>query len=96
MGKYTNILKITDYTDYYREFMLRLMKVAEPDIPIEENHPEVNNHVQHVSDEILVVRKINEILPTDSKFILNVNLLEIYPKEIKDIILGFCENCNSK
>jgi hypothetical protein len=100
MNKNSNILKVPEYTDYYRDFMNRIsmkMKAIEPtaDVPMYDTiQGAKDNAVQCVAPEEIPNRKINNI--SENKFIIDVNILSIQPQETSECILSYCEKCHMR
>jgi hypothetical protein len=100
MNKYSNILKVPEYTDYYRDFMNRIsmkMKAIEPtaDVPMYETTSDAKDSlIQCVAAEEIPTKKLKDI--GDNKFILDVNIISIQPQEATECVLGYCNKCQER
>jgi hypothetical protein len=106
MNKHSNILKIPPFTDYYKDFVNRIsnkMKAIEPssDVPLF-NPPrdDVEMDVDQVFGVIALnehsdfqVKRIHELRKEDTRFILEVNILEFFPERLYDFVSVLCQKC---
>ena len=110
MNKHSNILKIPTFTDYYKDFVNRItnkMKAIEPssDIPSFGNLPkeDVEMEVEQVfglialnEDNHYEVKRIHELKKEDTRFIVEVNILEFFPEKLYDFVSVLCQKCHKR
>lgn len=119
MNTFSNILKIPQFSDYYKQFMNRLV------LRLRELQPNVNVPLFPLSSDLkgtkdgdgigkgieklkekkhYIIRPIvkegqydlkqyTDIVPTDKRFLLEVNVIEIYPKPVYNSVNVLCQNC---
>ena len=117
MNTFSNILKIPQFSSYYKQFMNRLankLKAIEPniDIPIfnvssqEKKDVPMDSSSGDMSGKQLLskvickgneydVKRYDEITSDDKFFIINVNIMEIYPKPVYNFVNVLCQNCQT-
>lgn len=115
MNAFSNTLNIPQSSDYYKQFMNRLvlkLKEIQPnlDIPLfgTLRDTKVNNNKDgpmEIIDNYIVkaivnhgqydLKKYNEITPQDKRFLIEVNIIEIYPKPIYNFVNVLCNNCKT-
>ena len=108
MNKYSNILKIPPYTDYFKDFINRIsfkMKAIEPnvEVPVFQNEirkEDIEMNVDMVfgiiamnEDNLYPVKRIHDITNEDNRFIIEVNILEFFPDKIYDYVSILCQRC---
>jgi hypothetical protein len=107
MNKHSNILKIPQFTDYYKDFINRItnkMKTIEPssDIPSFANPPRDDTEMQVDQvfglialneDNHYEVKRIHELSKDDNKFIVEVNILQFFPEKLYDFTSVLCQKC---
>lgn len=110
MNKYSNIIKIPPFMDFYKEFMNRLalkIKALEPsiEVPTYEKKDDVMMSVVESPSFFAVncmnganypLKKLNELTDQDDRFLLEVNVLGIYPEKVEDYVLIFCGKCQNR
>lgn len=111
MNKFSNLLKIPTFSDYYKEFINRLAKEikvidTKADAPVFEKKVEdvdamivdthINWGVTALYDESKYkLKSINELTESDETFVLHVNIMSIFPENIADYVLIMCNKCQS-
>jgi hypothetical protein len=106
MNKHSNILKIPPFMDYYKDFINRItnkMKSIEPSVEIPMfNQPkdDMEMDVEQVfglvalnEDNMYEVKRIHELRKEDTRFILEVNILEFFPDKFYDFVAVLCQKC---
>jgi hypothetical protein len=94
MNKFSNILKIPQFFDYYKEFMNSIalkMKSIDPNLDVP-----MFNATERKTEEVRLVdipklwgvtalgvsdvdvKRFDEVTPEDATFVLEVNIMEIY------------------
>jgi hypothetical protein len=112
MQKHSNILKMAPYFDYYKQLMERITKTldnnTEPIIirNIEKENDDVIMKVSEVPSEFGIETvineknfkklKVHELNGNEKKFIIDVNIVDIYPKNIENFVMLLCKNCQEK
>jgi hypothetical protein len=110
MNRHSNILKISPTTDYCKEFLNRIQnKLNKSEAANEVQQPAENRKdAMEIDDDIFFgvnvmnddneyqVKRIFELTNEDEKFILEVNILEIFPDKIYDFIYIYCQNCQKR
>ena len=114
MNTFSNILKIPQFSSYYKSFMNRLatkIKQIDPsaDVPMYNLTKEIKTVASMSIDEMksktllakaktnneFETKRFDEITSEDNLFILNVNIMEIYPKPVYNFVNVLCQNCQS-
>jgi len=109
MNKHSNILKIPPLSEYYQNFLNKIaakMKMIEPnmDIPMftfEKSEDVMMNIIESptsfgvmvVNEEKTPLKRINEITIKDTRVVLELNIIDIYPQPVSDMVMAFCKKC---
>jgi hypothetical protein len=111
MNKFSNILKLPPFFDYYQEFMNRIalkMKTLDPnlDVPmfnVERKPEEIKLadipktfSISAINAADFEIKRFDEVAANDTKFILEVNIIEIFPKPIYNFVNILCQNCQNR
>jgi hypothetical protein len=109
MNKFSNILKVPYFSDYYRDLLNKIsqkMRQIDPtsEAPAFSSEKKLDNMMiidtpsqfavqPIVEDGRYQFKTITELTPSDGKFILNLNILEIYPQPIYEFVAILCQKC---
>ncbi len=112
MNKFSNILKVPYFSDYYKELINKIsqkMRSIDPssEAPSFATEKKLDNMMiidspSHFSvnpileDGRYQVKTITELNEKDEKFILNLNILEIYPQPIYEFVALMCQKCQMR
>ena len=114
MNKFSNILKIPHFTDYYKEFINKIalkMKNLDPsaDVPIFGKDRIEDNAIMDIENqqttqvsfipsnkEAYPLRLLNDIKDIDGRIVLRLNVLEVYPTTIYELVSILCTNCEKR
>jgi hypothetical protein len=100
MSNYSNIMIIPEEFDYFKQFMTRLALAFGKDlnIPLYNSENKEEGLIKTKQGDFTVVsmetgfyptRTIGDIKTTDTKFFLEVNVMEVLPQSIEESILVF-------
>jgi len=111
MNKFSNILKVPYFSDYYKDLINKIsqkMRSIDPtsEVPAFTEKKldnlmiiDMPNHfaVQPVvEDGRYQVKTITELTERDENFILNLNILEVYPQPIYEFVAVMCQKCQMR
>jgi len=109
MNKFSNILKVPYFSDYYKDLINKIsqkMRIIDPtcDAPTFTTERKLDNLMivdspSHFAVNPIIedgrhpIKTISELNEKDEKFIINLNILEIYPQPIYEFVVVMCQKC---
>lgn len=106
MNKHSNILKISPFFDYFKDFLYRIKRSKDySDAPFfnERNGENMLSSILDIPNEFVIEtlckegqyqkRGIKEIDYNEDCFIIDLNVLDIFPKNVDDMVLVYCSSC---
>lgn len=112
MNKFSNILKVPYFSDYYKDLINKIslkMRNIDPssEAPAFTTEKKLDNMMiidmpNHFAVQPIIeegrfqVKSITELTEKDEKFLLNLNILEIYPQPIYEFVAIMCQKCQMR
>lgn len=106
MNKHSNILKIPQFFDFFKDFLFRIKRVTDhPDSYLNGNNRYFDNILELPTqfaietlckEERFVKKSIEQLNKFDERFIINLNIVEVFPNDVNEFIYVHCSSCNAR